>query len=573
MDEPTPKQNQDPPEPPPPTGELAPLTILRTETVLSKYPIHNLAKKGTIDIQITKKNERGKIDFNWKVSPNPAYGLPRQLAYKLDTVVINRRFDEVGRPLPEIIRLGSLRDVAKDLGLGNDTPSVRKAFLQNASAFITAKVRYRGLDGTDHILEAGFTRYTVVFTGEKLSNGRKADAVYIELHPRYREVLNNAPVRPLNYDYLRELPPGPQRFYEIVSYRIYAAFKFRNPEARLKYSDYCTFSAQQRYFDYDHFKKQMYKVHRPHLQSGYLAKVRYEQTTDADNHTDWFMYYTPGQKARAEYHAFTKRLTTIPSPSDPEVEAGEPLASAPTPRAHDQLQAAGVGDTPPEPAPAPPAAGNPTIAPVIDPDLVAQLTRRGILETRARKLLQKLADGQEVIDQLEWGDYLISQAQPGTFRNPPGFYISLIRDNVIPPGTFENSRRRALREERERAHQQWLFEQQQLRSDYDRYCEQEKERYIRENFPQERFQELFQAKHQQFKRQYPWLPDQTITDMANGAIRGELEPHIAFLGFEEWKNRRSQQSPATAPEAASAKPEQGNMIGNSPTSTHPPPAL
>jgi hypothetical protein len=293
-----------------------PLKILRTETVLSRYPIHNLAKRGIVDIQITRKNDRGKIDLHWRVSPNPAYGLPRQLAYKLDTIVINRRLDEAGRPLPEIIRLGSLRDVARELGLGNDTPTVKKAFLQNASAFITAKLSYKGTDGAERILEAGFTRYSVVFTGEKLSNGRMADAVYIELHPRYREVLNNAPLRPLNYDYLKQLPPAAQRFYEIVSFHVYAAFQLRRPEARLRYSDYCAYSATQRYFDYDHFKKQMYKVHRPHLQSGYIAASRYEQTVDDENRIDWLMYYTPGAKAKSEYRAFTHKAKVLEAASD-----------------------------------------------------------------------------------------------------------------------------------------------------------------------------------------------------------------------------------------------------------------
>jgi hypothetical protein len=88
-------------------------------------------------------------------------------------------------------------------------------------------------------------------------------------------VLNNAPVRPLNYDYLRQLPPAPQRFYEIVSRRIFAALKYQHAEAKLLYSEYCTYSAQQRYFNYDQFKKQMYKIHRPHLTSGYLKTVRY----------------------------------------------------------------------------------------------------------------------------------------------------------------------------------------------------------------------------------------------------------------------------------------------------------
>ena len=70
-------------------SDPAPLQAIRTETVLSRLPIHNLSKKGTVRIHITQKKERGELDLYWKVSPNADYGEPRQLAYKLDMLVIN----------------------------------------------------------------------------------------------------------------------------------------------------------------------------------------------------------------------------------------------------------------------------------------------------------------------------------------------------------------------------------------------------------------------------------------------------------------------------------------------------
>ena len=88
-----------------PALQGAPLNIIRTETVLSTLPVHNLAKKGTIKIHIEQKNPQGEVKLLWEVSPSRDYGEPRQLAYKLDTTVINRRLDAAGRPLPGIIRL------------------------------------------------------------------------------------------------------------------------------------------------------------------------------------------------------------------------------------------------------------------------------------------------------------------------------------------------------------------------------------------------------------------------------------------------------------------------------------
>ena len=285
-----------------------PLHVIRTETVLSKLPMHNLAKRGNFRIHIMKTDEHGKVDLHWEVSPNPQHGDPRQLSYKLDTIIINQRIDQLDRPLPKLIKLGSLREIAKELGLPpSDTNSIREAALKNAATFITAKITYKGKDRLEWRLEAGFTRYSVIFTGDKLPDGSRADAVYVNLNDPYWEVLNNAPIRPLNYGYLKELPPTPQRFYEIISYRIFSTIKYGRSHAKLRYSEYCTFSAQHRNYDYDHVKKQMYKVHRPHLQSGYIQKVTIETTTDAEGQLDWMMCYVPGPKAKAEYQAFNRK--------------------------------------------------------------------------------------------------------------------------------------------------------------------------------------------------------------------------------------------------------------------------
>ena len=333
---------------------LAPLNIIRTETVLSRLPIHNLAKKGSVKIKITQKNAKGEIDLYWNVAPNAEYGEPRQLAYKLDTIVIHQRIHAMGRPLPKVIRLGSITQICRDLEVvlgGSGKASVRKAFLQNAATFITAKLHYKATDGTERTLEAGFTRYSVVFTGERLPDGTQADAVYLLLNEPYWEVLNHAPTRPLDYDYLKALPPAAQRCYEILSYKLFTALKYRHPHATLLYSEYCTFSAQQCYTDYPHVKKQMYKIHKPHLTSGYLETVRYEATTDGEGHPDWVMYYVPGPKARAEYAEFNTRPRRRPARAPatllgarqdeataPSIPAADTAPATPSPAADDALR-------------------------------------------------------------------------------------------------------------------------------------------------------------------------------------------------------------------------------------------
>jgi hypothetical protein len=290
-----------------------PLSVLRTETVLSRFPIHNLSKRGRVTIHIVQTNAQGEVDLRWAVSYNDLYGPPGPLAYKLDTIVLNQIFDALPRPIPRVIKVGSLRQTCYRLDFaasGQQQAYVKTAFHQNASAYIVTKLRYQGRDGTVRRLETGFTRYSVIFTGECLPDGTTADAIYLVLSDPYQEVLNQAPVRPLDYAYLKALTPTAQRFYEILSYRMCAACTYRHPHATLWYVDYCLLSTQHRYTDAVHVQKQMYKVHRPHLQSGYLSRVQYAATTDADGQPDWLLHYTPGPKAQAEYAAFRRRAGT-----------------------------------------------------------------------------------------------------------------------------------------------------------------------------------------------------------------------------------------------------------------------
>ena len=320
-----------------------PLRILRTETVLSRFPIHNLTTHGRVSIHLRRTNAQGDLDYLWDVSTSAHHGPPGPLAYKLDTLVINRLLDALPRPVPRVLNVGSLRQVAPQLALntsGRQQEHLKSAFHQNASAYIVTQLRYRDRDGRQRRLEAGFTRYSVVWQGEMLPDGTPAEALSLVLSEPYREILNHAPVRPLYYTYLQVLTPMAQRFYELLSYHLFATLTHRRPHATLRYGEYCLLATQQRYTAYEQVKKQMYKVHRPHVAAGYLAQVRSTATTDADGQPDWLLHYTPGPKAHAEYAAFRHQPgveTALPRPEDAEpadllalMLPETPASSAPT---------------------------------------------------------------------------------------------------------------------------------------------------------------------------------------------------------------------------------------------------
>lgn len=503
----------------PAPAEDVQIARIGVETVLSKMPIHNLAKKGRVDIQITRRRGDGQVDLKWEVSYNERYGQPRQLAYKLDTIVVNRRIDEEGRPIPRFIRLGSLNELCEQLG--SQKNELKRAIRQNATTSINAKLKYKGIDGTERELEALFSRYSVYFTGEKLPDGRTADAVYIELNGPYREVLNNAPIRPLNYEYLKTLQPAPQRFYEIISGRVYAALKNKNPLARILYSEFCTYSALTRHFDYENFRVQMAKIHRPHLKSGYITKAHFEPTTDEEGRLDWMMCYQPGPRARAEYMTFAKRSKQLEAKVETEESFGEAMGESEPPLVFQ----------PPLPKSTPQ-----------DP-LLEELTRRGITVNRSRKLLAQKQEGQDIQGQLEWGDHLIA-SEPRKFRSPAGFYVWLLTENVLPPPTFETTRQKREREQTEASAQQEEIQHAIYQEEYEGYQSAEVEKYIRTHVGEAELQEITERKRQHLIKLYKHFrnaPAEALQTMLWAAVKTEIRPRVRFVRFEEFvENRKNQ---------------------------------
>ena len=499
------------------TTALVPLNVIRTETVLSRLPIHNLSKKGQVQIHITVKNAQGQVELSWQVSPNLAFGAPRQLAYKLDTLVINKKLEELGRPLPKLIRLGSMRQIGDQLGfsIGQAVKDLRKAAHQNAGAYIIAKLHYTATDGTERTLEAGFTRYSVVFTGERLPDGTKADAVYLLLNDPYWEVLNSAPTRPLDYDYLKALTPAAQRCYEILSYKIFTALKYRHPQATLLYSEYCTFSAQQRYVDYDHVKKQMYKVHKPHLLSGYLKKVSYEATQDREGHPDWVMSYVPGPKAKAEYGACNARSTARIAGAPRREGKGEETAT-PSPAAAEALTTHAR-------------------------DLVNHFHQRFHGTPNDHPSAKALTQASSLIARYGMDqahhlvDFSFIAAQETDYR--PQTFGGILQYTARARAAYAQAQRRQEAEAREREERRRVHEAEQRKRQYEEYCTA-RLAALRATTPPAVLAAIEQAAATQFEREHtsPFGRD----TLRRYAIEAAVAAHFQLTSWAEWQAAQGQ---------------------------------
>ena len=385
--------------------EIIPKDIIRTETALSRFPIHRLSKSGKVSIEIKLHNSEGELTTRWKVK-NP----PDPLAYKIDTLIINRRIDEAGKPVPKLLKLGSLRELAEEVGFKNtgNTDRMKNALIQNALAGITAKFTYKAKDGTERTTEIADTRYAVIFTGEKLPNGDKSDGTYILLHDIYREILNSAQTRPLDYDYLKELSPVAQRLYELLSYQMYAAVKYKRT-AKMLYSEFCTYAPQTRFFDWEQVRPQMYRLHKPHLESGYIEKIAFEKIRDETGTLDWLFTYLPGQKAKGEHTLATRK---------------------PLPRAKE------IKSNPVQP-PLIPDEPRPALIPDVElsfseteEKLVSKMREFKVTESKARSLVKSHRGAVE--REIEYFPY----RDLANAKNAAGLFIKAVTENYEPPPSY-----------------------------------------------------------------------------------------------------------------------------------------
>ena len=501
------EQNQPPAED---RGDLQPIDPIRVETVFSKLPIHQLSKRTTTQIRLLERDTRGgHIALRWQVSYNNHHGPPRQLAYKFEKLVLDPIIDQTARPLPRYIRLGDLRQIARKLRLGGDTAKVKKVLHQNASTYITAKLSYKDSSGKTHSIEVSNTRYRLIIKGSPLPDGSIAETAYIAYNDPFHTVINNTKPRPTDRNYLEELSHHPmsQRLYELLSFKFFACLKYHHTHALMTYSVFCARAPQKRNLNLRRAQKQMYEVHRPHLKSGYITKVRWQRTTDEQGSPDWSIFYTPGPKAYAEYDTF--------SGTKPRIPAAKTLPTS-----------AEVGDTP---------------QPKVNKKLLKRLTdpAHGVSDTVAYRLLSDITpDHQEhIADSIDYWDSI--QTEKGT-----GLLVDLIRKNITLPASFETRAQRRQRQAEHEAEQRRIQKQQWLQTLYQSYKLLTIEQWVKDNVPAEEFQARLDKARATLRSAHSSKPSKTFEAMALGAARSYYTSRVPLMSFDDFRNSLADQKKA-----------------------------
>jgi hypothetical protein len=179
--------------------------------------------------------------------------------------------------------------------------------------------------------------------------------------------------------------------------------------------------------------------------------------------------------------------------------------------------------------------------PVADEQVLKALIERGISPERSREILSGAGDNQQIIDQLEWGDYLISRSGAGKFYNPPGFYVRLIESKVAPPEHFETSYKKRLREEVRRAHTQTIQEQAALELEYLEYRKLEVDKYLNDKVSPWAYQEAIESNKKELQRVEKVgtvLTDQAWTELAVAHFRKQTASQLNLMSYKSFCEAR-----------------------------------
>ncbi len=495
--------------------------------------------------------------IKWKTIPNrdPEIGVPGIDAHdawmKLVKPAIDLRLDLYDEST-YLVPLGGCRESLRMVGWGEGGFQARRllrALNQIGNTNIVADIWIPTTE-THHDgqplfqpIKASFTKMSIYAIGSthlttlQLQEGRfdfdfkLDDTIYVQLHPVEAQIQKSQPQRYIDNQYLFSVGPAAQRCYELLAAKIYGVVKNNGHYCEVRYSWYIKHHhTLKRHHERRRVVQQIKEVIRDHLRSRYLIKVEFNAVTEPGQEIDWVIRFYPGEEARASINRVLKH-----TPNHKGV--------TPARRKEQETITAQIYDKPTKTE----------SVPGFDLTLLSELTKRGITKRVATKLFSESIPDQSVMDQLEWADYIVSQ---GNIKNPPGLYVTFVRDNVIPPEWFETNRVRKEKYERLSLIKTKEQEEEAQRLAYENYRRQQIDQYIADN--PIRYQESYNAKNQEALVKYPglsqWKPElaeRFISSLAHAAIAGDVDVDT----FEYFRSKNQIAGLLPAPRNESSGPE------------------
>lgn len=254
----------------------------------------------------------------WQVNPSIQFGYPRPFDKKVLFTVFKLVTDE-GFPPPPIWKLGSLRRICQTMGIqdaGENKRLVKESLLRISQTSIYTEVFYlRDRDGfwqeRPNSVGGSFTLWNVVWRGEKLPDGKVAEAIYLIFNIPFIWSLQAFYVCPIDYYYWLNLPPLAQRLYEITGRKFYGLEK--SEYIRYSYLELCRLLPIKPQEHLSDAKRVLNRAHKVLKDTGWLAKVQWTgtKTRKFSAAEPWEILYYPGPRAKEEVAQAKNRLARV----------------------------------------------------------------------------------------------------------------------------------------------------------------------------------------------------------------------------------------------------------------------
>lgn len=460
------------------------------------------AAKGK-SFSFTRLVDGKKVEAKVTIAPSAMYRLPitadQDKYFALQKIIndLKQTHGEVVNPIPftsaELLRLlGQAKagknydDISEWLDVMTTTTVISEGAVYLAGKKKFAKDRF-------HVFERAISY------GQELPDGSIADKNYVWLSPWQLENINQNYLLPVDFDTYKALKNHiAKALVPLLQIWLYASRDAGSFEKR--YDEICQMLDLRQYSALSKIKEKFGPALDELQQHGYLAAWAVETTSDKKHYK---VVLWPG----AKFQANARHLVLA--------EQGREAA--------DVLPFADEAAAEPEPTATPP-----------DP-LLGELIRRGILQDAAQALLVTLAPGQSILDQLEYADWLIAQGGK-KFRNPPGFYLHLLKGNVIVPENFETSRKRQLREEAYAAETKAKQALRELEEAYEDYRRQAVDQHIDTVFGAQAYADLLEVKRKELLQRYQqarWWDEEVLQPVVTGMARAEIaKEQLTFYDFD-----------------------------------------
>jgi len=364
----------------------------------------------------------------------------------------------------------------------------------------------------------------LVLLGTAMEDGSVADKHYVWFSDWQIENINSNYLLPIDYDSYKQLRNHIAKILvPLLQIWLYASREQGCFEKR--YEEICQFLNIRAYQHRSKIKEKLGPSLDELTTHGYLSSWRLEKTSDGAGYKV-VLYH--GEKFHRDLRRRVASVGLNNANNTNQTSTGDHrFAPAPT-----FGRTNGAKDTP--------KAAQRTV-PVVHDNVLKALIERGIAAERSRELLTGASDSQQIIDQLEWGDYLIARSGAGKFYNPPGFYVRLIESKVAPPEHFETSYKKRLREEAHRAHTQTIQEQAALELEYLEYRKLEVDKYLSENVPPQDYQKAIESNKKELQRTEKGggvLTDQAWTELAVARFRKQTASQLNLMSYESFCEAR-----------------------------------